>query len=232
MFRSFRYFLAITIILSSSVGYAEPEGISRGEVALLPTYCADKNFGFNTPDAERRAYWASLFGKSWDGLHHYCWGLVGVRRAMQAGVPPVRKAGYLREALADYIYVVQNSDPQFVLLPEVYLRIGEAQLLLGQSGSALESFQMSRSLKPDYWPAYSKAAEALISMRMPAKARELLAEGLVQAPDSVQLRELFKKLGGDTSKMSRPRPVTAEPSPPSAASSSPADTVAPAASGS
>jgi tetratricopeptide (TPR) repeat protein len=180
---------------------ASPENITDGELALTPPYCQDVQtirYGDATTNTSPRAkYWVSLMGKSFWALHHYCWGLINLRRAQMPGVRPEIKTGLLTSVANDYMYVIHNSTPDFVLLPEIYTRLGEVQLLRSLPGQADEAFEQARRLKPDYWPAYSRWADVLIRAGQKSQARQLVEEGLRQAPDAKALRDQYRKLGGD-----------------------------------
>jgi tetratricopeptide (TPR) repeat protein len=183
--------------------HAAPENITDGELALLPEYCQDVqairygNASYNP--SPRAAHWVGLMGESFWALHHYCWGLIHVRRALQPGVPPVQRTGMITSAIGDYGYVIQNSPRDFILAPEIFLRIGEAQLLLGSTAGAADAFRTARELKPDYWPAYTRWIDTLLKTNQKAEAKTLAAEGLRYAPNAKELVDRYRKLGGDPS---------------------------------
>jgi hypothetical protein len=202
--------LALSISALSSVPVrAAPENITIGEVALTPPYChdvLDPTYKIGGPKTE---YWVSRMGRGLLAVHHYCWGLINTRRAMMPGVEPVIRAGLLKSVVGDYMFVIHNSPPDFVLLPEIWTRIGETQLLRSQPGAAYDAFARAREIKPDYWPAYSRWAAVLMRSGQKAEAKELVESGLQHAPDSKELREQFRKLGGDPSSI-RPVPKTSQ----------------------
>jgi tetratricopeptide (TPR) repeat protein len=220
--------LAVTIALllfASALVRAEPENITVGEVALTPSYChdvLDPTYKIGGPKTE---YWVSRMGRGFLAVHHYCWGLINARRAQMPGVKPVIRAGLLQSVVGDYMFVIHNSPRDFVLLPEIWTRIGETQLLRSQPGAAYDAFARAREIKPDYWPAYSRWAAVLIRSGQKAEAKELVESGLQQAPDSEELREQFRKLGGDPSrirsvpKASESTNATAEDAAPAASAS-------------
>lgn len=222
---------ALLLLTSQSVR-AAPENITDGELALLPPYCQDVqairwgNASFNP--SPRAGYWVSLMGQTFWALHHYCWGLIHVRRSEAPGLPPVLRAGMLNTAINDYFYVINNGPRDFVLAPEIYLRIGEARLSLGQIGLAHDAFRIARELKPDYWPAYTRWIDHLVRTNQRVAAKDMAAEGLRVAPDSQELKERFRKLGGDPSTItsamaakSGPAEAGASKSPPSMAGEPP-----------
>ena len=96
-----------------------------------------------------------------------------------------------------YHFVITNSTPDFVLLPEVYTRMGDAQLLMNDVGGAYDSFKRAREIKPDYWPPYVRWANVLAKANKREEARQLIEEGLRRSPDSKPLLEKYAALDGD-----------------------------------
>lgn len=197
-----RKLLFLLLFSLSFAAHCEPDNVSAGELALLPDYCRAKGWGerygyANGPSASQTAYWLSRLGPSWKGLHHYCWGLVNVRRAQAAGVPASVRKHLVATALDDYEYVLRNSTSDFVLLPEIYLRVAEAHTILNNQVAANAAYRRSRELKPDYWPAYLQDAQLLVKLGLNTEAKRLLAEGLSQVPGNRQMQDLYRKLGGD-----------------------------------
>ena len=198
-----------------------PVDISVGEMAMLPEYCPDTQV-FSAADprfTEKGKRWTSLLGPAFLGLHHYCWGLIHVHRAKQAGVPAQMRRWHLESAINDYRYTISNSQPGFVLMPEVYLRVGEANLELQSNLGALEAFQRSRELKPDYWPAYVRAATVLMRIGKTADAVTLIEQGLTHKPNEPALIDAYKRLGGNYAKFLQSLQAAAATTPPPAASS-------------
>lgn len=205
-----------SLLFWSSSAFAQPEAITKTEIALLPAYCPDTNtFGYGgeynpSPNA---AKWVSMMGRGFWAMHHYCWALIRLTRAEKAGVPPVVQRGYRQAAIGDLYYVVEHSPPDFIMLPEIYTKIGEVQLLLKQFPDARKSFELARSLKADYWPAYFHWADHLRRSGETAKARALVEEGLSHSPDAKPLQGLLATLGGDA-KAIKPRDPAGAASPP------------------
>jgi tetratricopeptide (TPR) repeat protein len=181
---------------------AAPENITDGELSLLPKFCADVQairYGGESSGKEspRARQWVALLGKPFWTLHHYCWGLIHIRRSNAPGLAPNVRQGMVRDAVSDYLFVLTNAPSDFVLAPEIYLRLGEAQLILQQASMARESFQRARELKPDYWPAYTRWIDFLVKNDQKSEAKALAAEGLRHAPNIQDLVNRYRRLGGD-----------------------------------
>ena len=189
-------------LLPMLAGATKPQNVTSGELALLPEYCIDTQ-GFmhgdqySTNVSPRAGKWVAMMGPTFWHHHHYCWGLIWMQRARQPGIRPELRRGGFTDAVGDFDYVVRNATPDFILLPEVYLRLGEAYAELGNTSAALEAFAASASRKPDYWPAYVNAAQIYERVGLKKQALERIADGLKAAPKDSNLQQHYKRLGGD-----------------------------------
>ena len=219
MLRSVRSFVAIAALGGVGSVIATPQNITPGELALTPAYCQDvqsingwtKEKGTRSPRAE---YWLSLMGETFWAMHHYCWGLIQMQRSRAAGITAQQRTFLRHEAIDEYRYVLKNSPPSFVLLPEVYLRIGDAHAALEEYSPAFEAYAKSRAIKPDYWPAYAREARLLETAGLKTKAVKLLEEGLQHVPNSPELQAQLRRLGGkfpDGASTAKPGPSATSP---------------------
>jgi hypothetical protein len=219
------------MLIGASTAYAsKPANITQGEMTLLPPYCIDTmGFGYgdaHTNTSPRAGKWIAMMGsKSFWSLHHYCWGLIDQRRAQFLPTKSPIRTGSLERAIANHQYTITNSTPNFVLLPEIFTKMGEAEAMLSRFGLAFEAFKRASELKPDYDPAYLRWAEALIRSGQKAEAKKVLKSGLENSPGSAELRDQYKLLGGDPSQIkpiTKALPTDAVPSEPVQAASEPA----------
>ena len=196
-------------------GYASKNDVSDSELRLLPRYCPDTMgftiYGDATNASPRAKYWVSLMGPSFWHMHHYCAAQISLLRAKKANTSREQRNGLLSHAQDNYQYVIMNAAPDFIMLPEVHTRRGEALLLLAKPKEAGEEFARARKLKPDYWPAYSRWAEYLMNSGQRAEALRLVSEGLRNAPDTKVLLEQYRLLGGKPSEL--PHPVANDSDP-------------------
>jgi tetratricopeptide (TPR) repeat protein len=179
---------------------AQPVNITEGELALTPPFCQDVQ-GIKYGDqysntSPRAAYWVGLMGPSFWALHHYCWALIHIHRSKAAGLSAQTRDYMIGVAISDYLYVVKNARPNFILMPEVFLRIGEANVLRKNPVAALEAFAKARNLNPEYWPPYLRSAEVLARMGKKTEALAILEEGLRKIPDQPELIAAVQRLGG------------------------------------
>lgn len=194
--------VAVALFFGTTAAQAFPA--SETEMALIPVYCKDtQGFGYGDATSNpspRSGHWVSLMGKTFWAMHHYCAGLIKRNRAMKAGIRREERKHLLGSAIDEYEYVLNNNkDADFILLPEIYTRIGEASVLLSNPLAAEKAFAKARQIKVDYWPAYSHWAEYLIQTGKKAEAKQLVKSGLEQTPNAKVLIEQYRLLGGKPS---------------------------------
>jgi len=200
--------LGLMLLATAGMASAKPTNVTDAEMSLLPRYCPD-TMGFKYGDAysntsPRASHWVALMGKGFWHMHHYCWAQINLSRSRRAGTPEQMRKALWESVRGDYLYVINNTAADFVMLPEIYSRLGEVELLLAQPKQANEAFAKSRQLKPDYWPAYSHWAEFLMKTGRRSEALKVVASGLAHSPDAKVLLELFRLLGGKPSDIPKP----------------------------
>lgn len=193
--------LAVVVCMLTAQGQAaaQLDNITLGELATTSEFCLDVQAipitGWSkTKPSPRAAHWLSIMGEAFWGMHHYCWARIGLQRAESGRMQPSARAFAIGVAISDYYYVIKNSPPDFILLPEIYYRMGEARVLLGELAPALSDFATSRKLKPDYWPPYLGEAKLLAALGKRKEAQALLKEGLSLVPDEPNLSTALAKL--------------------------------------
>lgn len=211
--------LVVAVCVLTTVGALaqRPADTNAGEIAMLPKYCPD-TMGFAYGDASyntspRAGHWVGLMGKSFWAMHHYCWGLIKYRRATSGVLPAQARLGYLQSANNEWEYVIQHSAPDFIMLPEVYLRLGETHMQLKNYGLASAAFEESRKRKPDYPPPYLRWAEVLVMIGNKKGALAHLELGLRQAPTAPDLIAQYKRLGGNPEAFIKTLPAAAASAP-------------------
>ena len=182
-----------------------PENITDEEMALISRYCPYTqgfgNAGFRGGATPASRPWVAVMGDGFWAVHHYCWAQIRLQRALRSSTTSQERKHLLGNIRADYGYVIKNSPKNFILLPEIYTRLGEVEVRLARHHEADESFAKARALKPDYWPAYSHWAEVLISTGKRAEAKQLVKTGLEYSPNSRVLIEQYRLLGGKPSEI-------------------------------
>jgi len=216
----------LLLVFAGSAFAARPPDISESEMRSLPSWCPDtQGFQYGYKQSPRAARWEQIFGDSFWQIHHYCWGIIYLKRAQAVFGIADKKLSLLSNALNDFDYSVKNSNKKIPIMPEIYLRKGETEVLLSEFKGyeshlsyAQDSFRRAREIKPDYWPAYSFWAEKLIKIGQKAEAKELVRTGLEHSPESKVLQDQYKALGGNLSDI---KPI--EASEPAASATKPID---------
>ena len=195
---------ALLLVPLAAVTCAQsPKDVTDGELALLPPFCYDTmnmRYGSSAYNpSPRAAHWVSLMGQSFWAMHHYCWAKINQRRIFAPGTDPKFRIGLLSGVVGDFGYVIKNSPPDFIMLPEIYSSLGEVELLRKNPAAANDHFSTARKLKPSYPPPYQMWSEYLVSIGKKDEAKAHLKTGLEHNSAAVSLQALYKKLGGDPS---------------------------------
>lgn len=174
------------------------------EVRLLPPFCPySQDFRANVPggnspsDIEK---WRSVLGPTYEHIHHYCWGLMKMNRAvlLLRGNPQFRLS-YLGESNREFDYVLGRAAPDFILLPEILTKKAENLVRMGQGPAAIVEFSRAIEKKPDYWPPYAYLSDYYKEVGEKAKAREILEQGLAQVPQADALKRRLAELASGSS---------------------------------
>ncbi len=194
--------IAMLLASFASISPAQsPKDVTDGELALLPPFCYDTmgmRYGSKSSNRSPRAsHWESLMGQSFWAMHHYCWAKINQRRIFAPGTDPKFRIGLLSGVVGDLGFVINNSPPDFIMLPEIYSALGEVELLRKNPSAAIGHFNTARKLKPSYPPPYQLWSEHLLSTGKKDEAKALLKLGLEHNSTAVSLQVMYKKLGGD-----------------------------------
>ena len=162
------------------------------EVAVLPRYCKyTQVFRDKMPGGRDQAqldYWYSTLGPGFHSMHHYCFGLMKINRAMRiARTPQQWKTFYLGSAIDEFDFVLQSVSSDFLLLPEILTKKGENLILLGQGPRGMVELERAIDVKADYWPPYAALADYYKGIGNFGKARAVLERGLSIMPDAKPL---------------------------------------------
>jgi hypothetical protein len=195
----------ILMLLGSGLAMAQVRGeisskrFTQGEWALMPEWCIDSQQGpFGSPNFSRSKLgdngspridkWLSLMGHDFWHMHHYCRGLRDVLRLKRSDLSALERKLLQDRAVDEFEYIERNTKPTMPLLPEVLLHKGEVLLQANRLGEASFAFERSRTLRPDYWPAYDRWIVVLRELKQHGQALALTQEGLAHAPDQPVLK--------------------------------------------
>lgn len=168
--------------------------MTEAEYVLLPDFCKSQGNVSNQYfkkyySAERTDRWQAIMGTNFHHFHHYCWAIVSINRAYKG-----MGGGALKSAISDINYVLNRASPDFVLLPEVFTKLGEAYLLAKDDTSAEKAFRKAWSINPAYWRAYVWWADRLFRQGKLKEALAVAEEGQKNAPGTRALDVLVKDI--------------------------------------
>lgn len=180
-----------------SLGGSDPYVPFDYELPLLPSYCTCK-LRSDDPRWRRKCYkWQDKFraygarGRDVVHIHHYCSGLLMLRR-VQRGVG--ERSALLKKAERQFNYMITHSSPKFILMPEIYSKMGMTQIMLEQSIKAMEYFKRAISLKNNYVPAYLQLIDLYVRSQNINGAISTAKMGLKYSPNSKQLQKKLAEL--------------------------------------
>jgi tetratricopeptide (TPR) repeat protein len=170
--------------------------LTAEEIALLPDYCRHTQLIMaQHGSAAMHKEWTARVGEEFMHMHHYCISVVALVRSYRARLPAQDRSGYLGFAVENLTYVIDRARPDFVLLPEVLFRRGQAFQLLGRHDRAIKDLEVSLSLDPAQPRAAFALAQSLDSVGQRQQAREVVARALEKAPGSRLLQQELERLG-------------------------------------
>jgi hypothetical protein len=192
-------------ILSAHANAVEPWVPTDSEMASLPPYCKAKMK--SSPGSPEYKAWESTLGKDFDHTHHYCAGINFINRYYRARSQQDKRFN-LNNARTNLQYMVDHADPDYSLMPDVYLNLGVVYSLMNQTAQAITHFNKAIELNPRQPKAYNALSDYYAKTKQFAKALEIATTGLRHNPDTKSLQRRYTELGG---KLPYPAPI--EPTP-------------------
>ena len=180
-------FLLIFVIPLNLIA-GEAFGPSDIELKQLPGYCTDKLRGNN------REKLLPIFGNDWVHLHHYCFALNFVKRANMEIRNEIKRKFHLKRAGDNFQYMIDATTPEFVLMPELYVKYGKLLEKQGHTTRAIDLYMRSIKFKPDYVKAYAALGDFFKVNGDIEQARKFLEMGLKQKPKSRSLKRRISRL--------------------------------------
>lgn len=180
-------------------GYpASVDAYDPREVRLLPKYCIyTQSFRNRVPggeDSEEVKRWYEYMGDTFHALHHYCWGMMKTNRALYLAPNAQIRVFYLQSSISEFDYVIEHSNDDFILLPEILNKRAENLIRLNRGPEALLNLEKAVRLKPDYWPPYGTLGDYHKDRGEINEAREWLQKGLERTPDAAGLKRRLAEL--------------------------------------
>lgn len=104
------------------------------------------------------------------------------------------RASLIKNGIADIGYALERATPDFILLPEIYTKLGEAYLLSRDDKNAEASFRKAWEIKPDYWRPYVWWAQRLMQLGKFREALLVAEEGQRNALGTKSLESLVNDI--------------------------------------
>jgi tetratricopeptide (TPR) repeat protein len=207
MLKRLTIFIGIFILFCPSVSMAglkeEFEALggkklaSDYELRYLPPYCRCRAALNKDRYGNERKKWDRIFygkgerGKDWIHVHHYCFGLLMLSR-LNRGVG--KRGALLSYAENQFNYVLRHSSSKFVLMPEIHLKMGITQKLMGRDSKSLQHFIQATKLKKNYVPAYIHIIDYYKKHHDFKNAIRTAKKGLKYSPNSKILKKELVEL--------------------------------------
>ena len=199
---SFRDILAATAVALALLAPTHAKAQHSYEQSLmhmLPLFCRyTQDFMGRFPGTGDRAAeyerWKTSMGPTFIHMHHYCYGLMDVNRALLLSRTREDRLFNLNKSIAEFDYVIQRSTPDFSLLPEIHTKKGESLIQLDKADDAIFEFRRAIKIRADYTPPYAAMSDYYKGIGEIAKAREWLKNGLSAAPNAAALKRRLTAL--------------------------------------
>lgn len=192
------------------------------EIKMLPPLCLIKLRKEKSPEYQVAQ---ETYGPDFMHVHHYCAGINFINRYYRA-TSSQDKRFVLQEAMGNLSYMVKHAQPDFVLMPDVYLQRGITYSLQKKTGEALADMQKAIELNPKQARSYSVLADLYEDLKLRDKALATVSEGLRHLPNSKLLQRRYDALGG---KKPYPEPIAPEAAPETSEAKPKEDALSPAA---
>lgn len=187
----------VWLICMLLAGNACATTMSKSEYDLLPVYCRNQgNVSGQHYKPDNEAKWRNALERNYAHIHHYCWAMVHIARSYKAGLSESQRRYSLTTAIADIQYSLERSTEDFVLIPEMYTRLGEAYLGLRDDKNAEAAFEKAWTVNPAYSPAYVWWAQHQLSQGKKREALAIAEDGMKNSPNSKSLDKLIKDIQG------------------------------------
>lgn len=162
------------------------------DMPFLPPYCKAKMI--DGPKSPQFKQWRMRLGEGFGHIHHYCAGLLFLKRANEAFNNKSDEKGLLEQALVNFDYVTIHAPQDFVLNPEIYVQSAKVNVRLNRLGAALKNFNKAIELNPNYAYGYMALSDFYKDIGEIEEAKKTIEVGLNKVPNSKGLKRRFKEL--------------------------------------
>ena len=191
--------VTIVVVLASSRAGAQVRYTER-DLALLPSWCRHTQLIRDAVPGGNLAEYQRLMTVTkgmFQHMHHYCFGLIAQNDAILRARDPQRRTSLLTTSINEFDYVLRNTTPDFIMLPEILTKRADSLIRLGRGPEAEADLQRAVGAKPNYWPAWLALADYYHErVGDTAKAAYTLEQGIAAAPEAAALKDRLAELKG------------------------------------
>ncbi|NEX22614.1 tetratricopeptide repeat protein [Thiorhodococcus mannitoliphagus] len=168
---------------------------STGELRKLPDWCLHHPsvVGRGDPSLVKDPTLTRIHASGCGGVHHYCWALVQANRGDIARNSRDRAVNY-KLAIPNIEYTLHSSTQSCLLLPTIYMKLGELQAKLGDYSRAVSSYRRVIGKQPQLAMAYYGLSNVYIRQDQYDKAITILESGIKANPNSVPLKKHLERI--------------------------------------
>ena len=168
---------------------------TQAELAMLPPFCRGTQQVRNiSKDPVSLDQYMQMYGQSYGHFHHYCWALDSENKA-NAMFDKSARDFQLGNALGGIQYVLKNSSPDFIFLPDVYNSQARILFELHRDSEAVLALEKAIELKPGYVQAVAKLSDYFARIGDKAKAIKTLETGIDNTKNAGGLIKKLAALG-------------------------------------
>lgn len=180
--RFFLNFLTAIIALTAHWVVADDPHATPQELEILPPMCSN------------RTVMDRIAASGCGGMHHYCWALVWESRGNRSKEKGGRLWYYYEVAISDMHYVLDRSQRSCVMLPTIYMKIGEWQARTGKYIESIGNYRRAINANPKIIMAYSGMSKAFSLQGSQNEAIAILKEGIKANPNAAFLKKRLEKI--------------------------------------
>ena len=135
------YIIACTVPLNGQdfLKY-NPHKITMLEFRSLPEHCQVRLYSVNREeslkDNDKFKYWKAQMGVDFVHIHHYCFGLVLMQRALKCPLDSMDRKYNFQYSIDEFDYVLDKVSESLPILPNIYLEKAKALISLGRTSEA------------------------------------------------------------------------------------------------
>ena len=150
---------------------------TEAELQLLPSYCRPKAAA-NTGNSATVKRWFRVFGPDYKHMHHYCRGLVSISRGdttfSGSESEGAQRKHHYQTAISEFTATAdQYATKTFKLLPELFVKRGDAYSRLHDDASAEVDYLTAYNRYPKYPVAYMKLVDLYLKQGRIGEAKAI-----------------------------------------------------------